>query len=60
MEQRRLRIILNVIGLVFVSFALFIQYAQGTVTILAWGSLVIALIAMLAGRFLRQKMRKDQ
>ena len=60
MEPRRLRIILNVIGLVFVSLALFIQYAQGTVTVLAWGSLVIALISMLAGRFLREKMRKDQ
>jgi hypothetical protein len=60
MEPRRLRIILNVIGLVFVSLALLIQYAQGTVTVLAWGCLVIALVSMLAGRFLRQKMRKDQ
>ena len=55
-----MRIILNVIGLVFVSLALLIQYAQGTVTVLAWGCLVIALVSMLAGRFLRQKMRKDQ
>ncbi|MFM2308934.1 MAG: hypothetical protein RLY87_1055 [Chloroflexota bacterium] len=60
MELRRLRIILNVVGLVFVSIALFIQYVQGAVTVLAWASLVIALIAMLGGRFLREKMRKEQ
>ena len=60
MDRRRLRILLNVIGLVFVSLALFVQYAQGTVTVIAWASLVIALIAMLAGRFLREQMRKDK
>ncbi len=60
MDRRRLRIMLNIIGLVFVSLALFIQYAQGSVTVVAWGSLVIALISMLAGRFLRQQMRKDK
>jgi hypothetical protein len=60
MDRRRWRIMLNIIGLVFVSLALFIQYAQGAVTVVAWASLVIALIAMLASRFLREQMRKDK
>lgn len=60
MDRRRWRILLNIIGLVFVSLALFIQYAQGAVTVVAWASLVIALIAMLASRFLREQMRKDK
>ena len=60
MDRRRMRIILNIVGLVFVSLALFIQYAQGAVTVVAWASLVIALIAMLASRFLREQMRKDK
>jgi hypothetical protein len=60
MDRRRWRIMLNIIGLVFVSLALFIQYAQGAVTVVAWASLVIALIAMLASRYLREQMRKDK
>ena len=55
-----MRIILNIVGLIFVSLALFIQYAQEAVTVVAWASLVIALIAMLASRFLREQMRKDK
>lgn len=60
MEPRTQRIILNIIGLVFVSVALLLQRIQGTVSIYAWGSLIIALIAMLAARYLRAQMNKTK
>jgi hypothetical protein len=60
MEPRTQRVILNVVGLVFVSIALFLQWLQGTVSVYAWGSLVIALVAMLAARYLRAQMDKTK
>lgn len=60
MDQRRIRILLNIVGLVFVSIALLLQWLQGTVSVYSWGSLIIALIAMLAARYMRAQMMKKE
>lgn len=54
MSNRSKRIYLNIAGLVAVAASLLVQSTMG-VGPLAWGLLVLALVFMLAGRYLRSK-----
>jgi hypothetical protein len=54
MTNRSKRIYLNIAGLVAVAASLLVQSTMG-VGPLAWGLLVLALVFMLAGRYLRSK-----
>jgi len=59
MDNRKKRIYLSIGGLVCVAISLLVQSTQG-VGPLAWGSLVLALVFMLASRYLRQQDEKDR
>ena len=59
MENRKKRIYLSIAGLVCVAGSLLIQSTQG-VGPMAWGLLVVALVFMLASRYLRQQDEKDR
>jgi hypothetical protein len=54
MSNRNKRIYLNIAGLVAVAASLLVQSTMG-VGPLAWGLLVLALVFMLASRYLRSK-----
>ena len=54
MPSRSKRIYLNIAGLVAVAASLLVQSTMG-VGPLAWGLLVLALVFMLASRYLRSK-----
>ena len=59
MDNRKKRIYLNIGGLVCVAGSLLVQSTQG-VGPMAWGLLVLALVFMLASRYLRQQDEKDR